>query len=84
MKIQVIGVHWNAYIEQGSLATIRTATAAMEYTAPDCLETRSDIADWLTYNAGDFSEVLDFASLPEIEFAAIESEDFYRECIGID
>ena len=76
MQVQVIGVHWGAYIERGSLAAINEPTAAMELIAPE-MDNREDIEDWLTSNSGDFSEVMDFASLPGIEFSTEDAELSY-------
>ena len=80
MRIQVIGIHWGAFIERNSLAAINEPTAATEYTAPT-MATREEITDWLTSHSGDFSEVIDFASLPNIEFEHEESEYFYDDCM---
>ena len=80
MKIQVVGVNWGAYLVQGSLLAITEPTAAMEYTAPN-MATREEVREWLDTHAGDFEQVLDFASLPNIEFASEESECFYHDCM---
>ena len=80
MKVQVVGVHWGAFIERNSLLAINEPTAAMEYSAPP-LDSREDIEDWLTSHSGDFSEVMDFAALPDIEFKDEESGFFYWNCM---
>mgnify|MGYP001582538419 FL=1 len=71
MKVQVLGVHWGAYLEQGHLLAITHPTAASEYSAP-LMRTREELENWLGTHSGDFSEIMDFAALPDIPF---ESED---------
>ena len=80
MKIQVIGVHWGAYLERQSFMPIHTPTAFTEYNTPE-LRTRDEIQDWLDAHAGDFSKVMDFASLPKIPFQSEGSEMFYLDCV---
>ena len=80
MKIQVIGVHWGAYIQQGHLLSIKQPTAAMEYDAP-LLNGVEEIQEWLDTHAGDFSEVMDFASWPEIAWQKEESEPFFLDAM---
>ncbi len=82
MKVQVIGVHWGAYLAQGSLLAIDEPTAAVEYSAPDDITDREDLEDWVLTHSGDFSQVTDFAALPRIEFDREESEFFYFDCMG--
>jgi len=52
----------------------------MEYDAP-IMETREEIEEWLTSHSSDFSEVIDFAALPNIEFMEEEHAIFYLDCM---
>ena len=88
--IRVVGVHWGAYIRQGSLAPITEPTAAYEYPlSPQDLEnigelTRENVQNWLDKNAGDFSAVLDFrAEVGEgvIDWENEENELAYLDCM---
>lgn len=88
--VQVVGVHWGAYLERGSLASIPEPTAAYDYTLrPYDLEnigefTRENVQDWLDKNAGDFSSVLDFrAEVGEevIDWANEENGVAYYNCM---
>ena len=82
MEIQVIGSHWGAYLARGSFLSIEEPTAATVYIAPFGPEVgRLYIQDWLDTHAGDFSEVMDFAALPTIEWAREESEFFFLACM---
>ena len=86
--IRVVGVHWGAYMRQGSLAPISEPTAAYKYhLSPYDVEnigefTRENVQDWLDKNAGDFSAILDFCvevGETELEWEKEESELAYLE-----
>ena len=73
MKVQVLGVHWGAYLEQGHLLAITHPTAASEYDAP-LMNTRAEIEHWVGIHGGDFADIIDFAALPEIPFESKDNE----------
>ena len=81
--INVVGVHWGAYLERGSLMPITEATAAYTYSLGEYeLEnigkfTRENVQDWLDTHAGDFSVIKDFEAASgevEIPWASEESD----------
>ena len=78
MSVQVLGIHWGAYLEQGHLGKILRPTAASEYPAPR-LSTRAEVQAWVDTHTGDFAEITDFASLPDIPFADDENDLRYHD-----
>ena len=82
IRVEVVGVHWGAYIEAGSLARQTAPTTCGVYSIPyDYFKespTRDEVEEWLGMNSGDFEEVWDF-STPELEWKNEDSEVFFGE-----
>ena len=90
LTIDVVGVHWQAYLDRGSLAPIDEPTAATSYQIvwPHDMEPTYDEAFALAITlAVDFSRVIDFSMRRAcvgtiIPFADDDNLLFWLDCMG--
>lgn len=79
--VDVVGVHWGAYLAQGNLIPIQEPVAAYTYKIPvENARTREEVQSWLDRHAGDFEVVMDFR-VPDTE---IPWQDEENECVFVD